>query len=82
MTQSETAGTAGGISDRGTDHAPGHGAHPAPAIRSWRIQVPPPLLVAVGYLAVAVCIFHSAWGNLGNVSYGGNDAMLFAWFLG
>ncbi|ABD09749.1 conserved hypothetical protein [Frankia casuarinae] len=82
VTQSETAGAAEGISGHGTDHAPGHSARPAPEIRSWRIQVPPPLLVAVGYLAVAIGIFHSAWGNLGNVSYGGNDAMLFAWFLG
>ncbi|WP_256789692.1 hypothetical protein [Frankia sp. AvcI1] len=41
-----------------------------------------PLAVALGYLALSVWIFRASWHHLGKVTYGGNDAYLFSWFLG
>ncbi|KJE21693.1 hypothetical protein FF36_04028 [Frankia torreyi] len=41
-----------------------------------------PLAVALGYLILSVWIFRASWRHLGEVTYGGNDAYLFSWFLG
>ncbi|SNQ48952.1 conserved membrane hypothetical protein [Frankia canadensis] len=38
-------------------------------------------LVALGYLALSCWLFRAGWRHLGELTYGGNDAYLFSWFL-
>ncbi|MCM3885789.1 hypothetical protein [Frankia sp. R82] len=44
-------------------------------------RLPAWLLVALGYLVLAGWIFRAGWLHPGQVTYGGNDAYLYTWFL-
>lgn len=53
----------------------------APGRRYAHRPVPVPLLVTLAYLTLSCWIFRAGWRHPGEITYGGNDAYLFSWFL-
>ncbi len=64
-------------SGRDDEEEPGVGRARTGPRRRWLVGS----VVFAGYVALALLMFHDAWADLGTVTFGGGDAVLFSWYL-